>query len=163
MQLVKGLPWLLLLLLMPAAALLAQTDTAIVKFRSPAGLAPAKGYSHAAIVDLGNCKMIVLSGQVPLDSTGNLVGPGDVGLQTDQVFRNISRIVSELGGSMKDVIKIGIFLTDLSQIQAFRNARDKFIQTQTPPVSTLVQVTKLFRPDVLVEVEATAIIPSKRQ
>lgn len=138
-----------------------QTDTSIVKFKNPASVAAPKGYSHAAIIDLGNCQMIVLSGEVPLDSKGNIVGQGDLGKQTEQVFKNIKNIISDLGGTMDNVVKLGVFLTDVSQIQTFRNIRNRFINLKTPPTSTLVQVSKLFRDDVLIEVEATAIIPKK--
>lgn len=124
-------------------------------------MAAPKGYSHAAIIDLGNCQMIVLSGQVPLDSKGNLVGQGDLGKQAEQVFFNIKNILSDLGGTMDNVVKLGIFVTDVSQIQTFRDTRNKFINIKNPPASTLVQVSKLFRDDVLLEVEATAIIPKK--
>ncbi len=138
-----------------------QKDSAMVKFRNPASVVAPKGYSHAAIIDLGNCQMIVLSGQVPLDSKGNLVGQGDLGKQTEQVFVNIKNIISDLGGTMDNVVKLGVFLTDVSQIQTFRDIRNRFINIKMPPTSTLVQVSKLFREDVLIEVEATAIIPKK--
>jgi 2-iminobutanoate/2-iminopropanoate deaminase len=138
-----------------------QTDTSIIKFKNPASVAAPKGYSHAAIIDLGNCQMIILSGQVPLDSKGNLVGQGDLGKQAEQVFLNIKNILSELGGTMDNVVKLGVFMTDASQIQIFRDVRNKFVNIKAPPASTLVQVGKLFRDDVFIEVEATAIIPKK--
>lgn len=133
----------------------------MVKFKNPASVFAPKGYSHAAIIDLGNCQMIVLSGQVPLDSKGNIVGQGDLGKQTEQVFVNIKNILSDLGGTMDNVVRLGVFLTDVSQIQTFRDIRNRFINIKTPPTSSLVQVSKLFREDVLIEVEATAIIPKK--
>lgn len=138
-----------------------QADSLIIKFKNPASVASPKGYSHAAIIDLGNCEMIILAGQVPLDSKGNLVGQGDLGKQAEQVFLNIKNILSELGGTMDNVVKIGVFMTDVSQIQTFRDIRNKFVNIKTAPASTLVQVSKLFRDDVLIEVEATAIIPKK--
>lgn len=142
-------------------ATVAQTDTSLVNFVNPSSVATPRGYSHAAIIDLGNCHMIILSGQVPLDSKGNLVGQGDFGKQTEQVFLNIKNILSELGGTMDNVVKVGIFVTDVSKIQTVRDIRDKFINVKNPPASTLVQVSKLFRDDVLIEVEATAVIRKK--
>jgi 2-iminobutanoate/2-iminopropanoate deaminase len=62
---------------------------------------------------------------------------------------------------MEDVVKLSYFLLDVSQIQKVRDTRDRFINTAKPPASTLVQVGKLFRDDILIEVEATAIIPHK--
>jgi len=139
----------------------AQRDTSLVTFRNPSSVAALKGLSHVAIVDLGKSKMVILSGQVPLDSKGNLVGKDDLGKQTEQVFVNIRNILSELGGTMDHLVKIGIFVTDASQIQAFREARNRFINIDNPPASTFVQVSKLFREDVFIEIEATAIIPKK--
>lgn len=130
-----------------------------VQLINPATVATPKGYSHAAVVDLGNCKMIILSGQVALDKQGNLVGKGDMLKQAEQVFRNIKSILESAGGDMNHIVKLGYFLTDVSQIQTIRDVRDKFINTGNPPASTLVGVSKLFRDDVLIEIEATAVIP----
>lgn len=139
----------------------AQTDSSIVKFRNSSSVAMLKGLSHAVIVDMGKSQMVILSGQVPLDSRGNLVGKDDMGKQTEQVFVNIKNILSELGGTMDNLVKIGVFITDASQIQAFREARNRFINIDHAPASTFVQVSKLFRDDVFIEIEATAIIPKK--
>jgi enamine deaminase RidA (YjgF/YER057c/UK114 family) len=132
-----------------------------VQLVNPAAVATPKGYSQAAVVDLGTANMVLLSGQVAFDKQGNLVGRGNLGQQTEQVFLNMQNILKELGGDMRHVVKIGCYLTDITQLPAFRQARDRFIDTVHPPASTLVQVSKLFRDDVLVEVEATAIIPKQ--
>jgi 2-iminobutanoate/2-iminopropanoate deaminase len=129
-------------------------------FNSPSIAAP-KGYSHAAIVDLGTCKMVIMSGQVAFDKQGNLIGKDDLEKQTEQIFQNIKAIVTETGGTMDNLVKLGYFTTDVSKIGAIRSVRDKFINTKNPPASTLVQVSKLFRDDVLIEIEATAVIPKK--
>jgi 2-iminobutanoate/2-iminopropanoate deaminase len=151
----------LLLLFSACISCFSQTKTSITKFKNPSSIATPKGYSHAAIVDLGNCEMIILSGQVPFDQKGDLVGAGDVSKQTEQVFLNIKNIMSEVGGAMENVIKIGVFMRDVSHIQNFRDVRDKFIDSKNPPTSTLIEVNKLFREDVLIEIEATAIIPKR--
>jgi 2-iminobutanoate/2-iminopropanoate deaminase len=138
-----------------------KTGSSTVNFINPSSVAPPRGYSHAAVIDLGSCEMIVLSGQVPLDNNGNLVGEGNFEKQSEQVLLNIKNILSELGGTMNDIIRLGIYTTDISQMQGFREIRDKFINLESSPTSTLVEVSKLFRGDVLIEVEATAIIPKK--
>lgn len=66
-----------------------------------------------------------------------------------------------MGARMSDVIKLNYYVTDISQIQTVRNVRDKYINTSNPPTSTLVEVNKLFRDDVMIEIEAT-IVRSKR-
>jgi 2-iminobutanoate/2-iminopropanoate deaminase len=130
-----------------------------VQLINPATVAAPRGYSHAAVIDLGNCKMVIMSGQVAFDQKGNLVGPNDIAKQTEQVFRNIKSIVEAAGGNMNHLVKLGIFTTDVSRLPELRTIRDQFINTKTPPASTLVQINKLFREDVLIEIEATAIIP----
>lgn len=147
--------------LLIATVCFAQSNTPLVQLVNPSTVAAPRGYSHAAVIDLGNSKMIIMSGQVALDKQGNLVGKDDMGKQTGQVFENIKSIVEAAGGNMSHIVKLGYFATDVTQIQSIRDARDKFINTKNPPASTLVQVSKLFREDVLIEIEATAIIPKQ--
>jgi 2-iminobutanoate/2-iminopropanoate deaminase len=63
---------------------------------------------------------------------------------------------------MNDIVKLSYYLKDVSKIQQVRAIRDMYINTQTPPASTLVEVSKLFRDDMLIEIEATAVIPKKK-
>jgi enamine deaminase RidA (YjgF/YER057c/UK114 family) len=138
---------------------LAQSDKNPVSFLNPAELSTPRGYTHVTITDLGNCKMVMISGQVPLDRNGNLVGKDDFAKQTEQVFINIRHAVTAAGGTMDQLVKIGVYVLDASQLQVFRDIRNKFVNVKNPPASTLVQVSRLFREDVLVEIEAMAIIP----
>jgi 2-iminobutanoate/2-iminopropanoate deaminase len=138
---------------------LAQTDT-IVRFVNPPSVSSPKGFSQAVQVDLGTCKMLLISGQVALDQQGNLVGKANFAGQATQVFNNIKNIIEAQGGKINDLVKISIYLTDINQLKTFREIRDQFINTKCPPASTLVQVNHLFRDDVLLEVDATAIIPN---
>lgn len=139
-----------------------QGDTSIIKFNNPSVVYPTKGYSQTVSVDLGTCTMLIISGQVAFDKSGNLVGKNDLAKQTEQIFSNIKSIVEDAGGSMSQLIKLNFYILDVSQIQSVRNVRDKFVNTNQPPASTLVQVSKLFRDDVLIEIDATAIIPKKK-
>jgi 2-iminobutanoate/2-iminopropanoate deaminase len=138
-----------------------QTDTSVVKFHNPTSLSMTNGYSHSAEIDLGNSKMLIISGQIAIDNKGNLIGKDNLAGQTEQVFINIKNIVAESGGTMDDVVKIGIFMTDISQFQTMRDVRNKFFSQENPPTSTLVQVCKLIRDNLLIEIEATAIIPKE--
>lgn len=136
-------------------------NSSMVKLLNPPSLATPNGYSHVAEIDLGTCRMLILSGQVALDKEGNLVGKDDLAKQTDQVFQNIQHIVTNSGGTMKEVVKLSYLIRDVSQIKKVREIRDKYINIQNPPASTLVEVSKLFREDILIEIEATAIIPKR--
>jgi reactive intermediate/imine deaminase len=127
------------------------------RFLSPDTLAPPFGYSHVVDAPLG--RIIYVAGQVPLDSDGQLVGEGDVEAQTRQVFRNLSAALDAAGASWSDVVKLNYFLRDVGQIAIVRSIRDEYVDTEHPPASTLVEVSNLFRNDVLIEIEAVAVRP----
>jgi enamine deaminase RidA (YjgF/YER057c/UK114 family) len=116
----------------------------------------AKGYADAVVV---TGKVAFVSGQVPLDEEGELVGPGDLRAQTVQAMRNLERILKDLGATWHDVAKLGWYLTDVAQIQVVRDVRDEFLGDAPKPASTLVEVKGLFRPDILVEVDAIVAVP----
>lgn len=105
--------------------------------------------------------MLIISGQVALDADGKVVGEHDFDQQTEQIFKNIKAIVEDAGGKMSDVVMISIFLRDVSNIQWFRVIRDKYVNVDNPPASTLVEISDLFRDEFLLEVEATAVIVKK--
>ncbi len=148
-------------LFIPLLLLTLSTFSQNVKLVNPPTVSTPKSYSHAAVIDLGNCTMLIISGQVALDKQGNLVGSGDIGKQTAQAFQNIKSILESEGGTMSNIVKLGYFVTDMSNIQDLRKTRDQFINTKNLPASTMVQVSRLFREDLLIEIEATAIIPKK--
>lgn len=115
------------------------------------------GLSHAVEIPLGNQKMIILSGQTPFNKQGELIG-NDVKTQTIQIFENIKEILETCGAGLNDIVKLGIFTTDISQIAGYRAARDQYINSKTPPTSSLLEVKGLFRSDVLIEIEVTAVV-----
>lgn len=132
-----------------------------VTLKNPEGVAKPKGYSHAAEIDLGKSKMLIISGQVAMDAEGRVVGMNNFEQQADQVFKNIKTIVESSGGTMNDVVKFTFYLRDVSNIVKVREVRDRYVNTATPPASTLVEVSDLFRDEFLLEIEATAVIPKK--
>lgn len=85
------------------------------------------------------------------------MGDGDFEAQTRQVFENLSRALEAAGATWSHVVKLGYFLTDVSQITTVRAIRDEYVDTERPPASTLVEVSGLFRPEVMIEIEAIAI------
>ncbi|HYY62992.1 MAG TPA: RidA family protein [Gaiellaceae bacterium] len=125
------------------------------RFLSPEALAPPSGYSH--VVDAPAGRIIYISGQVPLDTAGELVGEGDFEAQTRRVFENLSAALDAAGASWSDVVKLSYFLRDVGQIATVRSIRNEYVDTEHPPASTLVEVSGLFRDDVLIEIEAVAV------
>src|SRR6186713_1280136 len=124
-----------------------------VKLLNPSAVAKPTGYSHAAEIDLGKSKMLIISGQVALDGEGKVVGVNDFEQQAEQVFKNIKAIVENSGGTMNDVVKFTFYLRDVSNIGKVRLVRDRYINTAAPPASTLVEVSGLFRDEFLLEIE----------
>jgi enamine deaminase RidA (YjgF/YER057c/UK114 family) len=103
--------------------------------------------------------MVMVSGQVPLDEAGRLVGAGDALAQARQVFRNIGAALVAAGASFADVVKLTVFLTDIADLAAFREARDEVFDAAAPPASSLVQVVALVNPEFRIEIEAVAALP----
>jgi enamine deaminase RidA (YjgF/YER057c/UK114 family) len=152
---------LYLILFCASSACFAQEANKDVTYLNPATVGKPFGYSHAVVVDLGKNNMVIMSGQIGLDKDGKLAGNGDLTSQTEQVFTNIKNIVEAAGGTMNDLVELNYYLMDASQVKLVRSIRDKFVNTKQPPASTLVQVSKLFRDDILIEIKATAIIKKK--
>ena len=125
------------------------------RFLSPDTLPRPFGYSH--VVDAPAGRIVYVSGQVPLDAAGELVGAGDFAAQARQVFVNLNAALEAAGVGWTDVVKLNFFVTDLSEIAALREIRDEYVSTEQPPASTLVQVAALFRPDVMFEADAVAV------
>lgn len=125
------------------------------RFLDPEALPPPAGYSHVVEVSAG--RLVYISGQVPLDRDGALVGAGEIEAQTRQVFENLSAALAAAGASWSDVVKLGYFLVDVGHLPTVRAIRDEYVDSARPPASTLVEVSRLFRDDVLIEVEATAV------
>ena len=117
-----------------------------------------KSMSKAMIVETG--KLLILSGHVPLNPDGELAGAGIIE-QTEQVFENIGAALDEAGVGFKDLVKITIFLCPLNpeNLNGFRKVRDRYINLDCPPTSSLVGVSALVNPDFLVEIEAIAELP----
>jgi len=121
----------------------------------PDGMPPVNGYSHAVAFQ---GRLVVISGQVPLDADGRLVGQDDPEAQVRQVFTNLEAALAAAGAAMDDVVKLTVFLTDMADLAAFRTVRDEFIRADKPPASSLVRVSGLVNPEFRIEVEALAAI-----
>lgn len=126
-----------------------------IELLNPPTLPAPIGYTQLATVSGGS--LIVIAGQVALDVHGSIVGMGDFGAQTTQVFSNLVAALEAAGATTRHLVKLTTFVTDLSDIAAFRRIRDQFLDKDHLPTSTLVQVTRLFRPEFMIEIEAMAV------
>ena len=112
-------------------------------------------YSQAFVVTGG--RTIYVSGMTSRDKNGNVVGEGDMKKQTTLVFENMKAVLQAAGANMSDVVKINVFLTDISQIASFREVREQFFK-QPMPASTVVATSALGDQRLLLEVEAIAVV-----
>jgi enamine deaminase RidA (YjgF/YER057c/UK114 family) len=135
-----------------------------IELLSPSDLPRPAGYSHVASVG-SDRRLVWTSGQVALDAQGRVIGPGDWKLQTRAVFEHLTRALSAGGATWSDVLKLTIFVVDTSALPTIRAVRDEFVDTDRPPTSSLVQVAGLFRPELLIEIEAVAAVsaPASRR
>jgi enamine deaminase RidA (YjgF/YER057c/UK114 family) len=120
---------------------------------------PPAGYSHIAKVNRGT--IVYLAGQVSSDASGKLVGEGNFEAQVEQVFGNLKIAVEAAGGTMADIVKLNIYLVaevDQADVPKLRAIRDRYVNVERPPASTLVVVSRLARPGWLVEIEAVAAL-----
>jgi reactive intermediate/imine deaminase len=125
------------------------------KFLNPENMPKTAGYTH--VVDVRHSRTIYISGQIAFNENGQVVGVGNLAEQTRQVFENIDIALKAAGLTFDDVVKLTFFLTDISQMKAVREIRDQYINTTNPPASSAVEVSKLIRDDLLIEIEAIAV------
>ena len=101
--------------------------------------------------------LVFVSGQVSLDAEGQVVGKGDVKAQTKQTLENLIKVLEEGGASLKDVVKVTVYLTNIDHRKAVAEIRAQYFK-ENLPASTLVEVKSLVLEDLLVEIDAVAAI-----
>jgi enamine deaminase RidA (YjgF/YER057c/UK114 family) len=124
-------------------------------FASPGDLPSPSGYSH--VVSIPSGRLVWTSGQVGMGVDGAIASGWED--QTRLAFANVGRALGAAGAGWPDAVKLTMFVVDISELQTIRAVRDEFVDVESPPTSSLVQVAGLFRPEVLIEVEAVAYLP----
>jgi reactive intermediate/imine deaminase len=130
-----------------------------IKRTNPSTIATPTGYTHVVEVT-GPTKMVYIAGQVALDKDGKMVGAGDMKAQAEQVFKNLEAALAAAGAKFTDVVKMNTFITDMDKAPAVREVRARYFG-ETTPASTLVQVVKLARPELMLEIEVIAAVPAR--
>ena len=120
---------------------------------------PFGPFSIVKILDEG--QLVHLKGQVSLDRKGQVVGKGDMRGQVRQTLENIKAVLASIGGEMADIVSLTQYATDIEQFMASGDIREDFF-SEPYPVTTTVQVVRLYHPDLLIEITATAEIPRER-
>ena len=123
------------------------------EYRVAGQMVPISHYADA--VRAGD--LLFVSGCVPVDAEGNLVGGNDVVAQAERVFENIREVLASAGAGPEDVVKVTVFLTDVDDRPKINPVRQRFFG-DTRPASTLVEISRLAIPGAKIEVEAVAIL-----
>lgn len=124
---------------------------------NPEGLAaPIYGYySNAVRVTAGD--LLFIAGQVAWDSEGRVVGEGDIRAQTRQTLENIRTIMKVHGRGMGDILKVTVYVTDMSHFREIAEVRMEYFPADGP-ASTIVEVSQLAFPELMIEIDAVAAV-----
>jgi enamine deaminase RidA (YjgF/YER057c/UK114 family) len=128
-----------------------------IKRLNPPELGTPPGYSQ--IVEVSASRIIFIAGQTALDRDGRLVGNNDFAKQAAQVFCNLAIALTASGCTAAHLVKLTVFLTDMNNLASYREARNRFFASVTPPAApavTLVEVSQLYGADFMIEIEAIA-------
>jgi reactive intermediate/imine deaminase len=112
-------------------------------------------YSQAVKVSGGN--LLFISGKAPFDIEGNLVGKGDVKAQTKQVIEGLKAVLEEVGATLDDIVKVTVFVKNMKDFEKIAEVRLPYFKKGLC-ASTLVEVSRLYHPDQLIEIEAIAVV-----
>ena len=126
---------------------------------TPPTLPPPRGFNHGILTEGG--RILWLAGQDASDANGNIVAPGDIVAQYEQVLRNLLAVVEAAGGTMQDIVKLNIFTTDRALYKANLKALGKVMKTffgEYYPVMALFEVKGLYLEEALVELEGVAVL-----
>jgi enamine deaminase RidA (YjgF/YER057c/UK114 family) len=124
---------------------------------NPSELGAPPGYSQ--VVEVNSGRIIFIAGQTALDPAGQVVGGTDFAAQAEQVFRNLGAALGASGCTAANLVKLTVFLTDMNNLGLYREARNRFFASVTPPAApavTLVEVSKLYGAEFMIEIEAIA-------
>lgn len=119
--------------------------------------APMRGGAFSAGVEAPAGRTVYISGQVAMDAEGNIVGEGDAKAQTERVLQNVVAVLEAAGGTLDDVVKVTVFITDMGMYDEIHEVRRRFFE-EPYPASSMVEVSALIEPRLLVEMEAVAVI-----
>jgi enamine deaminase RidA (YjgF/YER057c/UK114 family) len=132
------------------------------QYLNPEKVFEPRFFTHTVAVT-GPAKLVYVSGQVSFDRDGKVVGKGDMAAQTHQVFRSIAANLEAAGASWRDVVKLNGYMVKLNPdaLRAYRETRERYLDAAALPASTLVGVERLVHEDLLLEVEAVAVVAAQ--
>jgi enamine deaminase RidA (YjgF/YER057c/UK114 family) len=129
--------------------------TPTIKRLNPGELGTPPGYSQ--IVEIAGSRLFFIAGQTATNADGETVGKDDFAAQAAQAFHNLSVALRAVGCDAGNLVKMTVFLRDMRNLSAYREARNRFFASVTPPAApaiTLVEVSRLYGADFMIEIEA---------
>ena len=128
------------------------------EFLNPAGMPVLPGFSQVVTATEG--KIVFISGQVALDANNEVVGKGDLRAQVVQTFENLKRALAAVGATFDDVLKSNTYIVGYTPdvIGVIREVRSQYLPQEKAPASTLIGVQALVFEDLLIEIEAIAMV-----
>jgi 2-iminobutanoate/2-iminopropanoate deaminase len=123
----------------------------VPSFSKPAGV-----WSSAVVIEAK--RLLFISGLLARNSAGTLVGAGDIRAQTRQVCENLRSAVEAAGGTLADLVRVDVYITDMTMFQDIHAIRKEFFPVD-PPASTMVEIKRFTDKDALIEINAIAALP----
>ncbi len=127
------------------------------EIRSSSLPAPMRRGAYSSGIEAPAGRTVYVSGQVAMDAEGSVVGEDDARTQTEKVLENVATVLEEAGGSFDDIVKVTVFITDMGLYDEIHEVRRRHFG-EPYPASSMVEVSALIDPRLLVEVEAVAVI-----
>lgn len=120
-------------------------------------IGPPNGHFSQATVTEARGKLVFISGMTARNAQGGITGVGDIEAQTRQVCENIKAAVEEAGGTMDDICRVDVYVRNIEHFDLIHKVRREYFKSP-PPASTMVEVTKMVKPDYLIEINAIAVV-----
>ena len=129
-----------------------------IQFINPPTLFSPPGFTH--VVEVTGGRTVYISGQIAVDQSFRLVGKDDFQAQAQQIFENLKVALTSVGADFTHVVKLNIFLVNMTDLSLLREVRDRYVSIEHPPASTAVEVRKLALDGLLLEIEAIVSLPA---
>lgn len=120
-------------------------------------LSAPSGHFSQGVIAAASGRLVFISGMTARDIDGHVIGSGDIEAQTRQVCENLERAVGAAGGTLNDIVRVDVFVRNIEHFDAIHRVRREYFDTPAP-ASTLLEVSKMVSPEMLIEINAIAVI-----
>jgi 2-iminobutanoate/2-iminopropanoate deaminase len=121
------------------------------------GLSTPSGHFSQGMIAPTRGRMVFISGMTARDTDGRVVGPGDIDKQTRQVCENLKQAMGAAGGTLNDIVRVDVFVRNIEHFDAIHRVRREYFSAPAP-ASTMLEVAKMVSPEMLIEINAIAMV-----